>query len=368
MDNESKHLPQDLITRILLRLPVKSLLRFKCVCKFWRSLISEPDFARSHFELATPRLVFNAGLGVRTMDFEGSLHSNPISEPIKVDFLPTPSHTPILGPNDFLSARPRFQIVGSCRGFLLLNSNESLYLWNPSTRVHKPIPSSPFYTNVHGYLYGFGYDSSKDDYLVVQVPIAPSSSSPRCLERVQFFSMRTNMWKYIEGINSRPWDHSRSARPGLLFNGAVHWLAYDHDKSREVIIAFDLMEKKLLQIPQPKDLWYDLSYCDLWVHGSFLSLMMNGSDTLEIWVMEKYKIQSSWTETSLFRNGIYYLSPLCSTKSGDLVMNSAPELVKYFYKADQLEKRDYQGSGSLQYTVPMYTESIFSLPGVGEQS
>ncbi|MED6124433.1 hypothetical protein PIB30_058820 [Stylosanthes scabra] len=35
---------EDLLTEILLRLPVKNLLRCKCVCQKWKSLISEPQF------------------------------------------------------------------------------------------------------------------------------------------------------------------------------------------------------------------------------------------------------------------------------------------------------------------------------------
>ncbi|MED6124431.1 hypothetical protein PIB30_058818 [Stylosanthes scabra] len=35
---------EDLLTEILVRLPVKALLRCKCVCKKWKSLISDPQF------------------------------------------------------------------------------------------------------------------------------------------------------------------------------------------------------------------------------------------------------------------------------------------------------------------------------------
>ncbi|KAL6135804.1 hypothetical protein ACLB2K_068029 [Fragaria x ananassa] len=39
---------QDVIEEILPRLPVKSLLRFQCVCKSWRALISASLFAKKH--------------------------------------------------------------------------------------------------------------------------------------------------------------------------------------------------------------------------------------------------------------------------------------------------------------------------------
>ncbi|XP_057440504.1 F-box/kelch-repeat protein At3g23880-like [Lotus japonicus] len=250
MDTQTQHLPQDLITGILLRLPVKSLVRFKAVCKFWRSLISAPNFAISHFQLATPRLVFDTGFGIQTMDLDGSLHSNPISQAINVDFLPT---------------RSRTQIVGSCRGFLLLESKKTLYLWNPSTRVHKPIPSCPLYTDT--YLCGFGYDSLEDDYLVVIVSFHPRSS------HVQFFSLRANKWIFSEGTYLPLWNYASQPIPGLLFNEAIHWLDPD---SSDAIIVFDLMEKRLLEIPVPDDVAQNLSSCDLWVYGSFFESIRYG--------------------------------------------------------------------------------------------
>lgn len=39
---------EDLLNEILLRLPVKSLMRFKCVSKNWLAHISNPYFCHSH--------------------------------------------------------------------------------------------------------------------------------------------------------------------------------------------------------------------------------------------------------------------------------------------------------------------------------
>ncbi|GLT81369.1 hypothetical protein SLA2020_527580 [Shorea laevis] len=44
----AKELPEDLVTQILLCLPVVSLLRFKSVCKSWYALITHQNFIRKH--------------------------------------------------------------------------------------------------------------------------------------------------------------------------------------------------------------------------------------------------------------------------------------------------------------------------------
>ena len=43
-------LPVDVIIDILLKLPAKSLLRFKSVYKLWYDIINDPNFIESHFK------------------------------------------------------------------------------------------------------------------------------------------------------------------------------------------------------------------------------------------------------------------------------------------------------------------------------
>ncbi|KAI9073678.1 hypothetical protein K1719_044342 [Acacia pycnantha] len=45
-------LPYDIVNKILLKLPIKSVLICKCVCKSWHSIISDPRHAQLYFECA----------------------------------------------------------------------------------------------------------------------------------------------------------------------------------------------------------------------------------------------------------------------------------------------------------------------------
>ncbi|KAK2411915.1 F-box/kelch-repeat protein [Trifolium repens] len=371
------YLPHELITQILLRLPVKSLIRFKCVCKSWFSVISNPHFSNSHFQLAaatpTRRILLlsaPAPRDSRSIDFEASSlddDSAPVS--LHPNFMPFQSYSHI-------------KIKGSCRGFLLLHCYNkqswicNIYLWNPSTGFHKKIPLSPFASDsgvieYYNDFYGFGYDHSTDDYLLVTM--SPESYDDPLPQHLEFFSLRANTWKQIEGTQlpyRNPMDDEQS-RVGFLFNGAIHWFAYRHDLDKLVIVAFDLLERKLFDMHLPDDFDRELNEFGLWVFGEFLSLWavyygdVHDKSTLEIWVMKEYKVDSPWTKTLVLPFGgttRQNFPPICSTKSGDIIgTNGHTGLDKYNDQGQLLEYHSYFNS-KCGWEVALYIESLLSLP------
>ncbi|GAU41601.1 hypothetical protein TSUD_196710 [Trifolium subterraneum] len=355
--------PIGLIIQILLRLPVKSLVRFKRVCKSWFSLISDPHFANSHFQLsaATPtrRLLLLSNkaphLKTRSIDFESSLnHVYAFASPNLKCFSP-------LYPYNQFSIRIR----SSCRGFIFFDCSSSLCIWNPSTGIHKQIPFSTFDSkskdaNTYCYMYGFGYDESKDDYLVVSM----SCDSLDNIWHLEFFSLRANTWKEIEGTHF-PYIILSGVVPrvGTLFGGAIHWLAFRRDLESTVIVAFDLMERELVEMSFPDYIDIELTNYDLWVFGEFLALwVMDENDRVEIWVMKEYKVCLSWTKMSFHVISTEFFSPICCTKSGDIIgTDGHAELVKYDDKGQLIEHYSYNNRGGCQ--LAMYTESLLSLPG-----
>ncbi|XP_061372507.1 F-box/kelch-repeat protein At3g23880-like [Gastrolobium bilobum] len=359
-------LPGDLIEEILLRLPVKSLLRFKCVCKSWLALISNPQFAKSHYDIAaapTHRLLvkpYHAGYS----DFIG------IEAPLHCDSalacltLPQSSLIPSVG---------YLRILGSCRGFIILKcvENDDLILWNPSTGARKTISCSARRIC----LYGFGYDPSTDDYLLV---IATKSSNI-FKTQMEFFSLKTNSWNKVKGINFPCTDIGDAGdigvrfRSGLLLNGAFHWLAAPKDILKDgVIIAFDLIKRSLSEIPLPRDFTgYGhtsiFEFCHLMVIGGCLGL---GCSRGVCWVMKEYKVQLSWTKSIVSSNRsfpCYSTFPICLRIIGCGIIgsNDIGKLLKLDDKGELLENSRYImrwfGKGSkLQSAI--YTESLQSFP------
>ncbi|CAL9245896.1 unnamed protein product, partial [Arabidopsis halleri] len=52
-------IPFDITREILVRLPSKSLMRFRCVSKLWASITSDPDFINSFTKLQRSCLLLN---------------------------------------------------------------------------------------------------------------------------------------------------------------------------------------------------------------------------------------------------------------------------------------------------------------------
>ncbi|CAJ2655653.1 unnamed protein product [Trifolium pratense] len=351
-----QYLPHELIIKILLRLPGKSLICFKCVSKLWYSLISNPHFANLNFQLATHTrrimCVSNSPTEFCSIDFEAFLNYDPHPVSFNINF-----------------SLPRFrfpvEINGSCRGFICLYSRPNIFIWNPSTGFKKQIPLSPFVSKVvTNHIYGFGYDRSRDDYLVVVLSNDPTVANNVVSSHLEFFSIRDNRWKEIEGPHS-PYDGYNGK--GLLFNGAIHWLAGRLNIKIDVIVAFDLMDRKLFEIPLP-DYFHQVSVFDMWVFGEFFSLWARDcrKGTIEVWVMKEYKLNSSWTKTLVLPlSNFSIFNPICSNNNGDIIGTSQwSRLVKSNNKGQPLEFRSFRNG---PHDIVMYTESLLSLPGDNEQ-
>ncbi|XP_058726929.1 F-box/kelch-repeat protein At3g06240-like, partial [Vicia villosa] len=308
-------------------------------------------FAISHFQLnsATPNrrilIISSPASLIRSIDLEASLHDDSASAELNLNFI---------------HPRTYVEIKGSCNGFVY--DFASMCLWNPSNGVHKQIPSN-FDSNCFCYLDGFGYDPSTDDYLIVSMSYNPALEFSSHLE---FFSFRANTWKEIEGIYLPYMNAGDNSRVGSLVNGAIHWVAFNSDTSMDVIVAFDLAERKLVEMFLPHDFNIDSNFYELWVFGEFLSLWVRGEDAVEIWVMKEYKVQSSWTMTLVLPMDDYF-SPICCTIKGDIIGTGSTGLVKYDDKGQLLEHRSY-GVVPHGSQVAMYVESLLSLPVDSVQS
>ncbi|KAE9619843.1 putative F-box domain-containing protein [Lupinus albus] len=138
---------EKLVHKILLRLPVKSLLRFKCVSKQWLALISEPKFCHSH----TLRLYRTSRV------FPSAILLAPVGPP-------TSQVIPLITNNGSDSVKshnvevPIGMVIQSCNGLLLieginpedLSEVDEYFVCNPTTNKSVPVifPTQQFSSSV----------------------------------------------------------------------------------------------------------------------------------------------------------------------------------------------------------------------------
>ncbi|XP_057443367.1 F-box/kelch-repeat protein At3g23880-like [Lotus japonicus] len=278
-------LPFELVEDILCRLPVKSLLRFRCVCKSWNSLISDTKFARRHLhEFTRYNLILKSGN-----------HFN--SYPLQSDFSAvTPGTTRIEYP---LNSDYNCDIVGSCNGILCyLGFSESrsphLGLWNPSIRTCMELPplrGTQWWQLKIRRSYGFGYDHLIENYKVVAV----FSDMDGLVTEVKVYTLGDDSWRTIQEV-FRGYPHDIW---GKFVSGTVNWLSYvnvvdeilDHE---QYIMSLDLGKESVRELCLPDVPKDGLA---LGVLRDCLSVVdsLNGSFCV-VWVMMEHGNDESWTK------------------------------------------------------------------------
>ncbi|XP_049407832.1 F-box/kelch-repeat protein At3g23880-like [Solanum stenotomum] len=185
MENSIPVLPEELVTEILSRLPVKSLLKFACVSKSWLALISSPEFVKTHLSLNANN---NEYTRHKVMMFErtaytfrdcsvSSLFNN---SSIRANNLDYPRQVPCC-----------FYMVGSVNGLICLVSQlKEFFLWNPSIRKYKKLSDRKTKTNFVYSVYGFGYDEFHDDYKVVVIFIIGRDDFSLQIEVKEYMAVR----------------------------------------------------------------------------------------------------------------------------------------------------------------------------------
>ncbi|MED6139351.1 hypothetical protein PIB30_083048 [Stylosanthes scabra] len=380
---KKKELPQEVMVEILLRLPVKSLLRFKCVSKHWLSLISDPNFAKQHFELSMNPChkiicMYTSDLLAWSWDFNKPLlnHSAFSTIDLPLAFIP---------PNYYW-----MRIVGSCRGFLLIALNDNILLndliiWNPTTGSCKKVPPPPTWDNKFVFLCGFAYDASTDDYIIVQISYQNWEAHQDVII-FETFSVKSNSWKQVDihGLNCTYGnlrnDDVDTPRVGSFLNGSIHWLALRTDDQREnysetVIIAFGLNEKNkntLKELAVPDDFLHE--YSDLGVFGGCLGLIEWNEPGKIIYVMKAYGDKSSWVSLitlSLDNIPFQRFSPMFLCKDGEVVgVSDGSGIVKYSDRGGELPEPELleppnhpnRREGMFESTAIVYIETLLSLP------
>lgn len=347
-------LPLDVIIDILIRLPGKSLLRFRCISKSFRSLIDSKDFINLHLNRSIKtssnhRLVICSELdnNLKTRFHALSLDSlggGGGGDGLKVD----------LRVNDTLDV-----IIGSCNGLLALkNYPKGIILLNPLTKKHRVLPR--FYPDLYGdkpSLHGFGYDVGSDDYKLVRIHVF---KYPVYHIEATVYGLKVNLWRRIKNIKSFPysWANNSNGGNGAFVNGSLHWLANQNQdaKINDLILAFDLTIETFYPTPMPSfgnEGGGEL--CGVYVLKGCLSLLCKYSEprAWDLWVMKEYGVKDSWTKLFTLNENGCPVVPLAFSSSGDKVLfqKNIKDLCWYHLDMHRVESLQVKGSSDVGVCV-----------------
>ncbi|PRQ35083.1 putative F-box domain-containing protein [Rosa chinensis] len=384
MKNESFDLHEDVIVKILCRLPVKSLIRFTCVSKRWRSIIiSDPQFGKSHLQVASqqgtlcPKVLISIYPTIKPIQGQ-------IPYPFKDDTPWLPSRFQSLegysSVNNltFPLEEKSQRVMASCNGLILLGEYyksyfKNLSIWNPSTGFFRKIPSPSFGCEVtkstekkkHGSFlyYGFGKVSATDDYKLVLIKPALGD-----FVDVHVFSLRVSLWKVIEAPSSScsGWIDGQ----GSLSNGAIHWINYPiYGVSDPTMVAFDLAEEEFRQVPLPV---FNQNEDGVHLRQIRIQVLLGGGlcvwsqdlyEHSEFWVMREYGVPESWVKLIQFsRDDLPDEFTLWSSWDPTFVSEGGTMLIKLLDKKELVWIECLQEENpvcSAQYRIEEFPGAIF---------
>ncbi|CAA7036655.1 unnamed protein product [Microthlaspi erraticum] len=251
-------IPLDLQIEILLRLPVKSLFRFRCVSKLWSSIITSRDFKNRHMNIATssapPRLL------IAFADFDGSKLLL-VSSPNPIASSSSFSSSPFCVPYRDLSLvkLQGKKVYNTSRGLICVGAGfKDVAICNPSTRQLHTFPEFKFKDSRHFIPrpnYVFGYDPVDDQYKVLAVHLSSRS------ENKVLASGKEEAWREAPCVACphfpRTW--------GLYMNGTVYYRAkaIDSPDRGSIIMSFDVRLETFNMINIPSKVLSLMGYVNM---------------------------------------------------------------------------------------------------------
>jgi F-box interacting protein len=284
-------LPSDVIPEILCRLPVKFLLRFRCVSKSWKSLISDPKFIKK-------QLCVSATRNVHFLEYTHESGRYILtSYPLDSIFTNITSNFTRCTQSEYYSNHfdgdcfygSFYCFIGSCNGIVCIADDHKglVILWNPSTRKFKELPifEKPYlFHQTHLMTFGFGYDSSKNNYKVVVVLLYEGALGEET--QVKVHTLGTNIWRTIQ-----KYPFSGVYVPvmkGEFVSGKINWLFSKESEWAypRFIVSFDLAKESFQKISPPNLGGTDV--CDLSALGVLRDCLCVTTSSGDIWIMKEY--------------------------------------------------------------------------------
>ncbi|KAJ9535393.1 hypothetical protein OSB04_un001494 [Centaurea solstitialis] len=243
---------------ILSRLPIKTIIHCKLVCKKWRNLVFYSSFVNIHISRSPTGLVIQQNFKY------GSLKWVEIDEKVDHHLI-----VPIL-------QNSVIDLMGSI--------NDDVYICNLATGEI-----------ISAIVYSFGVCSLTGEYKVVQTFQGEIELEDYSAVEAEVYTLGTGQWRCLG--RAPHWLNGSNLSYGTFRNDHCHWIVYDKEDVPEKICTFDLHKETFQLFPSPpsKVIEESCSYFqNLVVRNDCLCKSYAYDHQLTIWIMKKYGIKKSW--------------------------------------------------------------------------
>ncbi|XP_055824041.1 F-box/kelch-repeat protein At3g06240-like [Solanum dulcamara] len=278
------YFPEEIIVEILIRLLVQSLLRFKCVLKSWKMLITSNYFKAKHCNHArnNKKILIYRWLRDGTISYYcSSLSSAQPAALQKLGACPSNHH---------------YEILCCYDGLSLLLSRDGYLLWNSSTNESIQLPniklrhiSRSTYEEASVGTYGLGYDSITDDYKILKIDNLASN---------KILALKSGSWRNIDNIFYNYTHHKDTL---IFVRGAFHWICRDIRLPKYFMLSFNISNEVYTEILLPDEICKNMPFINRVasvIEGmlcAYCTRLNEGVATFKLWVMKDYGIKESWT-------------------------------------------------------------------------
>ncbi|KAK6130048.1 hypothetical protein DH2020_036175 [Rehmannia glutinosa] len=234
----------DLFREIFLRLPFRSLVRMKSVCKNWNSIISDLNVNST------------AGLFFQYSDVNTCYAYVPFSLDKSKDAPPFVNQI-----NKYIKDSSGIRILQSCNGLMLCRSDRAsknhrkYYICNPTTKEYSTLPRlvgrGGFSRTIRGL--NLAFDPSKSPYYkVVCVRELGLCRAKEHQYQFEVYSSETDggIWRKC----GEPFTAQVNFKHGVCWNGAIHWISIICAEKSIYFNPYDkLMMPKVMPTPPVSD-------------------------------------------------------------------------------------------------------------------
>ncbi|KAK8950250.1 putative F-box protein [Platanthera guangdongensis] len=273
------HIPGHIIPEILLRLPARSLGKFRCVSKSWLSITSNTAFVRANTQhnLVTRRSLITGECDRMIQPIKSYLASAEATSESAVCLQPMET----MPENSY--------VMASCDGLVCVRSFEDSqhYVSNPLTGQSIALPLDRVRLTCK---LGFYFHRSTSKYRLIRFKMPAHES--------EVLSVGENSWRLIPGTVPA----SFHCECPLDLSGKLYWLAHTRSKlvlepaelPPDIIVVFDEEEEVYSVIcPPPSKRLQEYLGGNLVNFNGELGLWVAGlSDTIDLWIMDNFWIKS----------------------------------------------------------------------------